>query len=279
MIKFLPYYNFTEDDILKSSVLDDFTKYFNSNVTITPDGRTAISVLLKSLGLRSNDEVFITTTFETQYVSSCVTSAIFNICKPSREFNDKTKVIFVIHEFGIPHPNIESLYYLAKYKNIILIEDCAHTITLRPNSDYQIYSLSKIYPISCGGLIVGNNELLYNFNNYQKKIINYVDLVMSKYFKYTIKYSDRKRINFKILKDMFKCINIYPIFDIDSNIVPSYHFPIKVKNPYEVVEEIKRHKIECGVWHGSNIIVLPIGPFLNKNHLNKIFEITKQAIK
>ena len=65
---------------------------------ITSSGRKAIDLILDECGLKLSDEVLIATTFNKPNVSSCVTSTIFNHCKPSRVLSDSTRAVLVIHE-------------------------------------------------------------------------------------------------------------------------------------------------------------------------------------
>lgn len=127
-------------------------------------GRSAISACLEHLGLSAGDEVFIETTTGGSYVSSCVTGAIDPVCRWSREFSSKTKLILVIHEFGVPCP-AEKLRYLASL-GIPLLEDCAYGIgsrlmgaALGEQGDYALYSLSKHYPLAKGGLLLSKRKL------------------------------------------------------------------------------------------------------------------------
>src|SRR5215831_13881044 len=130
---------------------------------ITSSGRKAIALILEDCGLKPSDEVLVTTTFNKPNVSSCVTSTIFNYCKPSRVLSNSTRAVLVIHEFGVPHPQITELRSLCDDREIPLIEDCAHSVDSRwPDGsivgsvgDYVIYSLPKIFPIASGGLVFG----------------------------------------------------------------------------------------------------------------------------
>ena len=68
-----------------------------------------MTALFRHLALRRDDEVFIATTFDYPHVPACVTCTVFNLAKPSRVLTDRTRAIFVIHEFGVPHPGTPAL--------------------------------------------------------------------------------------------------------------------------------------------------------------------------
>lgn len=127
-----------------------------------PSGRAAIDAVLRTLALEPADEILITNTTGQTYVSSCVTSIVFNHCQPSRVFTERTRGIVAIHEFGHPHPGIGELRDEADRRGIPLIEDCAHSVDssldgmpLGSFGDFAVFSLSKVVPIAAGGILVG----------------------------------------------------------------------------------------------------------------------------
>lgn len=130
----------------------------------TSTGRAGIGVVCRHLGLRDTDEVYITTTFGAHYVSSTVTCTLFNFCRPSKVLTDKTRLIYIIHDFGVPHPGTARLARLAKSRGIPLLEDCAYCVESRHAdgrpvgafADFVIYSLPKVYPVPNGGVVLGD---------------------------------------------------------------------------------------------------------------------------
>ncbi len=130
--------------------------------TYFPRGMYAIYALFRWMRLEgrigSEDEVYISTNTESPYVSSCVTSAIEQVCKWSRTISEKTKAIFAIHEFGFPHPRIAELRRVADQRGIPLVEDCAYAWASGDAGrygDFVIYSLTKVFPMQFGGFLVG----------------------------------------------------------------------------------------------------------------------------
>lgn len=128
-------------------------------------GKNCIHEILKFEDLELTDEVFISTTSGTKFVSSCVTCTLFNYAKVSRVLTKNTKLIFVIHEFGFANPDTEKLIFEAKKKNIKVVEDFAHNLKPFINnpiycrqSDYAIVSLPKSLPVQSGGILFVKNE-------------------------------------------------------------------------------------------------------------------------
>ena len=77
------------------------------------------------------------TTFDKPNVSSCVTSTVFNHCKPSRVSSANTRAVLVIHEFGVPYPQIAALREFCDSRSIPLIEDWLATFGERLPTDLQ----------------------------------------------------------------------------------------------------------------------------------------------
>lgn len=289
-IFFLPYYHLPSTDIRQHfnlrptpSIEDYFGDYFGRQVLLTPNGSMAISVILSSLDLNPDDEIYVTTTFEKPNVSSCVTCTIFNFCKPSRVLTSKTKAILVVHEFGVPHARLDDLATIAKQKSIPLIEDCAHTIDSRFNGemvgrigDYAICSLPKIFPVQQGGLLIGEN-VTYKPTVIQSKIIDQVRNIFPKYMSLIKEYSDKKRTSFRSLQAKFERISLKPLYELNEDISPSFHFPLVTDKFEDVIEQASQFGIDCGLWHGTNIVVLPAHQFLEEEHLERIFELVKSV--
>lgn len=131
-------------------------------VTFFNNGRQALTKTLKGLGLTRGDVVTIVTTTGGAYVSSCVTEAIAKVCKSSREIENRTRAILLIHEFGFPADLPEDM----RAMSVPIIEDCAYAFGTRLRSgrigsvgDCAIYSLPKFLPVPYGGILVSNRSM------------------------------------------------------------------------------------------------------------------------
>ena len=268
-----------EADFNLKGFLDKAGAYFNKkHAYLTEKGRAAISGLLDTLKLTLSDEIYITTTFDYPNISSCVTCTIFNFCKPSRVLTENTKAIFIIHEFGVPHPKTFELINAGKKRNIPVIEDCAHTINsyfdngqkVGSVADWTIVSFPKIFPVHIGGLLIGNDHLNNiaapgNDVTEQAKIVNSLwDSIPS---------VTTKRI---------ELFNLYKIKLADSNYgfigyelknMMPWFFPMKAKEPGKLMNALRQNNIECGRWHGTNIIVLPLHQYLDSKDIDYICNI------
>lgn len=262
-----------------NEVISDF---FERKGFITINGRKAISLVCKKLNLKYDDEIYITTTFGTHYVSSCVTCTIFNFCKPSKILSNKTKAIFVIHEFGVPHNKIFKLKKLAQRMNIPLIEDCAHSIDSYINDkrigqigDYTIFSLPKVLEIPYGGIVLGDIEKSeYKKTRMEEESLAFIEFSLEKYLYRAKTYSRKRRNNFRFLCKKIKELNLKLYFEPNDNISP-YAFPFIAKKKEEIINLFRENYIECFSWLADEIVVLPVHQCLNQIDLKKFVNLLK----
>lgn len=144
-------------------------------------GRSAQYLILKALGIGKEDGVAI-------QAFTCVAvpnSVLWLGAKPvyidideaynldpknlAKKIDEKTKAIIVQHTFGIP-ADIEMIKKIAQKKNLILIEDCSHSLGASYNGkevgvlgDVAFFSFGRDKVLSSvfGGLVLCSNESLY----------------------------------------------------------------------------------------------------------------------
>jgi len=166
---------------------DWFKEYFHVNTAVSfNSGRSALYAILKSLNIGYGDEVIV-------QAFSCVAvanSVIWSGAKPvyvdsdqnlnistnllEQHITPNTKAIIVQHTFGIP-ADIILIKKIAHKYNLILIEDCAHSLgatfqdrKIGTFGDFTFFSFGRDKVISSvfGGLAIVNNSN----NNYGKKL-------------------------------------------------------------------------------------------------------------
>lgn len=76
---------------------------------------------------------------------------------------DVTYLFLLIHYFGFPPHNIEEILSFCKERNIMVVEDCAHTLNgsyqgkaLGSFGAYAFHSIHKVLPTTDGGILVDN---------------------------------------------------------------------------------------------------------------------------
>lgn len=259
-------------------------EFFGKEFTLLPDGRTAIHCILTKLSLSKNDIVTIITSFNTPYVAKDVTDKIRMFCKYSRRITKKTKIIYVIHEWGFPVENIEELREYAIKNNIILIEDCAHSITTTVNNkrigtfgDYAIYSFPKVFPCQYGGMLLGisaSDEEQKNLGifDYEKREI--VKKTLSRDLEKISDYATRRIRNYLYLDNGFRKIGFSPFRELPEGTIP-HAYILNTDTPYKLAERLKLFGITVGVYHQSNAILVPVHQNLNDDDLDYILAVIK----
>ena len=241
--------------------------------TLTSSGRKAIALILEECSLKPTDEALVVTTFNKPNVSSCVTSTIFNYCKPSRVLSNSTRAVLVIHEFGVPHPQITELRSLCDDRQIPLIEDCAHSVdSCWPDGsivgsvgDYVIYSLPKIFPIASGGLVFGLRQRP-SIDAEDRRIVDSFSANLPNFWNALPLFSARRKM---LLRQAFNGLAdaVGLVTDPSENVTP-WFLPVPVLEPATVMRYLRVQGIECGLWHGSNIIVLPLHQYLTDEEMD-----------
>jgi hypothetical protein len=256
-------------------------KWQNRPYTFFPRGMYAIFALMKHLKdeniIRDKQTVAIITTTETHYVSSCVTSAIETMIPWKREVDETTGTIFVIHEFGFPHPKLSALRKIADEKNIPLIEDCAyawHTEGVGAVGDYAIFSLTKAFPLQFGGYLVGkefsHRELWDHYGCSDEGKQHYTERRLAQWIQSEQDDGEKRRENYKWYEDIFGKERTY--FPLTESVTPGA-FILKMKNE-EVMKEtsvfVGQFGIECGNYWKNSAIILPVHQRLEATHLEYI---------
>lgn len=241
-----------------------------SNYIITAKGRDAIDLALSYYHLTASDVVSIVTTSDNYYISSCVTKCIEKYCSWSRVISEKTKVIFVNHEFGYP---CQKLHDLKKY-GLPIIEDCAHSFmsadeksSIGKIGDFVIYSFPKFFPMQIGGLLVSNKLTELHIN---QTVENYVLANLSSYIPILETICSSRLNNYKYLERQLSSLGIQPYFPLEWNIYPGvFLFKWYANINYSLLKEfMQRNGVESSVFYGQNAFFIPVHHNLNQNHLD-----------
>ncbi len=267
-----------------SNIIDDYfrRRFGHNQFYYTNNGRQAIALALSHYKLNRNDVVTILTTSGNFYISNCVTKEIEKICKWSRKFEEKTKIIFVNHEFGFPFENLDQL---KKYK-LPIIEDCAHSFFSNDKNsliskigDFVIYSFPKMFPIQAGGLLVSNINCKITFR-LEPNLLRYIKNVLSFYI---VDYQNIiviRNQNYRYLEKILKEIDLFPRFDIFANITPGV-FMFKSYKPInypELKKYLYKHGIQCSVFYGEECFFIPTHQNLTFDDLDYFKEVIKEFV-
>lgn len=241
-------------------LLKKFHSFFGEKQDFFLSGKEAINQALRFYNLESDDEVLIITTTSNFYISSCVTKEIEKFCQWSREKTNKTKLIFVIHEFGKVYPDMERI----KSYNIPIIEDCAMSM-LSNNSqhqigqygDFTIYSIPKFFPVQFGGILRVNN------NNYklegEKPYQNYLQKICLHYLKDVENIIIQRRANNQYLISKLEKIGFKSFFDYNEYETPSVcMFENNGCDLSELKIFLQQNGIECSIFYGKDVFFIPV---------------------
>lgn len=155
------------------------TTFEKENVVLTADGRNALHLAFKAMGLQKEDEVLLPA-----YACYAVRAVLEPICRPvyvdidPKTFNidprgiesyitKNTKAVLVAHLYGNPC-DMDKITAIAKAKNLLIIEDVAQALGARYNGkmlgtfgDYAMFSFrfSKDITSFRGGALLAKETL------------------------------------------------------------------------------------------------------------------------
>jgi hypothetical protein len=269
-----------------SLILDYFDERFGKNrYRFTTNGREAIHLALIGYNLQKDDVVTILTTSGNHYISSCVTSEIEQFCKWSRKIQDRTRVIFINHEFGFPFQGLREF----KSYGLPIIEDCAHSFfslddegSIGKTGDFVIYSFPKMFPIQIGGLLVNNSDKVSVRSSISKAASGYIRNVLSNHIRNKQKIIESRIHNYRYLEQHFVELDLPARFEPRHNHVPGV-FMFSVGGSSIDLNELKEyyysHGVQCSVFYGEKSFFIPVHQALNKNDLDYFIEVMRSFIQ
>lgn len=256
-------------------------KFAGKPSTFFPRAMYAIFTLIKWLRtegkITDTGEVWITTTTDSHYVSSCVTSAIEQSAPWKRELTEKTQAILVIHEFGFPHPKLHTLRKIADERGIPLIEDCAYgwnTKGIGSAGDYAVYSLTKAFPVQFGGYLTGKSftqqELWHDYGCSDEGKRMFTEARLAHWLKDEAASTEKRRGNYRWFTDLFGEARTY--FPLSDDVEPgAYILKVEEEKRMEQVSTfVHGFGIECGNYWKNSAIILPVHQRLAPAHLTYI---------
>lgn len=270
----------SSDENLDFQILND--KFGTHEFTL--NGKSAISKALSFYNLKKEDEVYIITTTGNKYVSSCVTDEITKYCQWSRKLTENTKLIFVIHEFGLIYPEMNSLLKL----QIPIIEDLAMSLfsTNKSNKigkygDFAIYSLPKFFPVQFGGVLRYNKDFYHRYflENEQLPYQVFLKKIASCFLKQEEENINKRRVNFLYFRKKFEALNLQTRFVYSDNETPSvFMFSSDIIDLCKLKVFMQNNGVECSKFYGENSFFVPVHQNLSQFDLDYIFNLVKYFI-
>lgn len=262
-----------------------FENLFDGKVFLLSRGRFALDLIFNSIKYKEKSEIIIPNFYLKELVPILKKKKLkvilcdinnedlsFNLNQLISKINNKTKFIILSHMFGICG-NVNKIIaeIKKKKKDIIIIEDCAHSFGSKFNNknlgifgDFSLFSFDYIKPLNLfsGGALLVNNEKYYEFI-----LKNY------KYFKKPKKITILKKIFYYIFQNLFLKT---PLFIFIKNI-------LKNKKTRKILEQFhKSNKYEFEKLSSFQAMMgfYELNDFFNKlNNLDKIRQRYIQIIK
>ena len=272
----------TNNEVPDSDAIDAYfnDRFKEKQYLYVTDGRKAINIALQHYQLQKNDMVTIFTTSGNFYISGCVTSEIEKFCKWSRQIEQHTKLIFVIHEFGYPYEQIEEL----KKYNLPIIEDCAYSFfsnnienSIGNTGDFVIYSFPKMFPIQIGGLLtVKKTVRLLTVEKIADEKLRYIKNVLSHYVVHKNDIINKRIENYNYLKNNLNHIDFSERFKLQNGVVPGvFMFTIKKESihPPHLKNYLYAQGVQCSVFYGEHSFFIPVHQNLDKPDLDYFIDV------
>ncbi|OHA63349.1 MAG: hypothetical protein A2667_02925 [Candidatus Wildermuthbacteria bacterium RIFCSPHIGHO2_01_FULL_47_27] len=182
----------TENCSLCSRLEEEFRKYLAVKHAVAfNSGRSALMAVLDSLGLQKGDEVLLQA-FTCNAVPNPMLwlglKPLYVDCKDDfnidpedlkKKITLRSKAVIVQHTFGLP-VDIDEILGICRQNNLILIEDCAHTLGAEykdkkvgafGKAAFFSFSRDKVISSVYGGMAATNDdELAKKLREYQEKI-------------------------------------------------------------------------------------------------------------
>ena len=209
-------------------------------------------------------------------------------------------VILIVHYFGYIDPNIKEIIKIAKTRDAIIIEDCAHALytdyidgNCGNHSDVSIYSLHKMLPYKDGGMVRINNESTIKLenNNYYYNLLEYDLREISKKRKENATLIEKELENVKGIRFIRK-MNLYknqtpqtyPIIILKKNKNEIYHKLNEkgygvVSLYHTMIKNLQNEKYNISNETASKILNLPVHQDVEKEQIYQMCKYLKQLIK
>lgn len=162
--------------------LFNFTKNRNKNeisqllekVKIVGSGKGAIELALGYLSKKGVIKNKLDEILAPDWLGSWVYQQMHAFSFPAKRFSNRTKIIFVYHQYGFPQ-DMDKIMEFARSKKLIVIEDCAHALAsdykgkpVGSFGDFSLYSFSKwFFCYALGGV----KSTFKDFGDYADKNI------------------------------------------------------------------------------------------------------------
>jgi hypothetical protein len=261
-----------------SAEIDDYfqERFSGKRFVYCENGRQALNLALKHLGMRAEDCVTILTTTSNFYISSCVTREIEQFCRWSRQLTHDTRAVLVNHEFGFGYEKLRELQRL----NLPIIEDAAHSFasdnterSISQVGEFTVYSFPKFFPIQVGGLLAFQDRFDVA-EPVDPETKRYLQKVLSHYLRELDNTKEKRCWNYQYLAERFETLGFVPRFSLAEYSVPGvFMFRADGRVDLSALKSFLWNQgLECSVFYGEDAFFIPVNQRLEKDDLDYFFE-------
>lgn len=255
-------------------------RHLGRKFILAGSGRNALDLVLIETGLEPSDVVTIFTSLGNSYVSGCVTRTIEKYCRWSMRIEQETKVLLVIHEWGIPHPGMDEICAMG----LPVIEDCAYAFAstdkgsyLGKRGRYAIFSLPKFFTVNFGGIACGLADNRPVLSCEQE---DYLCGCIENELKRIDAVANKRKANWKHLKKLFGSLGAPPFFELDEGTVPGV-FMFSADNSLNL-DKLKiaynEHGIESSVFYGTGGYYIPCNQHLSRGAMEYMLAVYEKQL-
>lgn len=274
---------YSDLDLAKNDIDEDeaeqrLQEHLGRKFALTSSGRHALSLVLSDAGVGPDDTVTILTTTGNTYVSGCVTQTIGRVCHWSMRIEPSTKLILVIHEWGIPYPKMNE----ALETGIPVVEDCAYAFAsghgdqaVGRQGHYAFYSLPKFFPINFGGLVCGLRRQVHFKPEHKRAILNVIGAQICE----IASIREARLSAWRYLQSRFREIGCEPALSLGPNVIPGVFMfrPHADVVPEEIKQAYQRHGIEASVFYPWHAVYVPCHQRLTPGAMDYMALVYEQA--
>ncbi|PRY53673.1 DegT/DnrJ/EryC1/StrS aminotransferase family protein [Arcticibacter pallidicorallinus] len=251
---------------------------FGTSIKLFSSGKMAVDFAVGSYKLTAKDNVAIFTASDGEYISSCVTSIIDKYCTWTREITSNTKVILVIHDFGLVYKNMDFL----KTFGLPIIEDRAMSLLsnnaemkIGTYGDYTVYSVPKFFPIQYGGILQFNSDFTADDRDPLTEWESDLFKLICFYSKGIADQTEKRRRNYRLFEHLFEEIGILPRLKFSKREVPSvfmFTLPTFI-DKIRLKTFLQHNGVEASLFYPENTAFIPVHQNLSEYDILFIFKL------
>lgn len=246
---------------------------FGRPIFATASGRQALAKILSYLRLGPSDEVWISTTLgdRDRQVSPCVTATVARYCRFAFQPGPRTAAALVIHDFGVPHPDVAAVRDRCRRHGWPLIEDAAHAFAstdsagrrMGEEANFALFSLPKFFDLAAGGLVMGLPPPAAGIQD------GAVAAQLAPVLSHTAAIARQRRRNWQRLDRCFAQFGLHSALALTRGSVPSLYL-LHTPQQFSIMGRLRSAGIETGPDIHCGRVMLPCHQSLCPEEIRRI---------